>query len=417
MNLIHLPFSTKTSSILHIDFNSCFASIEQLADPYLRGRPVAVAAYTSPGACILSPSVEAKQLGIKTGMLVKEGRMRCKDLVVLEPEPNKYRSVHLRLRELLSVYSDDVTPKSIDEFVVDIAGYPAEKRGAHALAQEIKMRIRQEIGQSLTVSIGIAPNWYLAKLAAGLKKPDGLEEINIHNHEAVFKRLRLTDLPYIKERNASRLFTQGITTVIEFFRASARVLRAAFKSREGWYWYLRLRGQKVDDQELARKSYGNSFVLPKALRTPDELAPILHKLVQKTGQRMRRGGHACRGVHIGLSYTDGTAWSQQAHTARALIDSRAIFAGMLHLLRAAPAHKPVRAMSEDVFDLQSTTARQGELFVDTDKEWRLVQAIDDINERWGDFVLTPARMLGTERLAPDRVAFGNVRELGKTMWR
>ncbi len=417
MNLIHLPFSIRTSTTLHIDFNSCFASIEQLTRPHLRGKPIVVAAYNSPGGCILSPSVEAKRLGVKTGMRVKDGRAKCKDLVVLEPEPDKYRSAHIRLRELLLRYTDNVTPKSIDEFIIDLAGFPAEAQGAHAVAREIKTRIRNEIGPSLTVSIGIAPNRYLAKVAAGLKKPDGLEEINARNFESIYARMTLTDLPYIKEGNASRLRTQGITTVLDFYRASARTLRAAFKSIEGYYWYLRLRGLAVDDKEFGRKSYGNSYSLPKALTTPEELAPVLHKLVQKTGQRMRQGGHACRGVSVGLAYTDGTAWRQETQTARMLLDSREIFSAMFALLRSAPTRKPVRLISEDVFGLQSMSIQQLELFTDTTKTMQLVEACDDINQRWGNFVIVPSRMIGTDRLAPDRIAFGNVRELGKTIWR
>jgi DNA polymerase-4 len=415
MNLIHLPFSTRTSTTLHIDFNSCFASIEQLTRPHLRGKPVAVAAYNSPNGCIVSPSVEAKRLGIKTGMRVKEGRALCKNLVVLESEPDKYRSAHVRLHKLLTCYTDNVTPKSIDEFIIDIAGFPAEAQGAYAVGREIKARIRQEIGQSLTVSIGIAPNRYLAKVAAGLKKPDGLEEINAHNFESIYARMKLTDLPYIKEGNASRLWSQNITTVLDFYRASARTLRAAFKSIEGYYWYLRLRGLTVDDKEFTRKSYGNSYSLPKALKTPQELAPILHKLVQKTGQRMREGGHACRGVSVGLAYADGTAWRLETRTARTLLDSREIFAAMFALLKSAPTCKPVRVISENVFDLQSSSTQQLELFADTAKKVQLVQACDNINQRWGNFVIAPARMIGTERLAPDRISFGSVRELGKTI--
>src|SRR5476651_1297305 len=122
---LNLPFNPKPSTIMWIDLNSCFATIEQQANPKLRGKPVAVAAYNSPAGCIVAPSVEAKRLGIKTGMRVKDGMMLCKDLIVLSPDPMKYRNVHLGLKKIFSDYTDKLTPKSIDEFVLNLEGYPA----------------------------------------------------------------------------------------------------------------------------------------------------------------------------------------------------------------------------------------------------------------------------------------------------
>src|SRR3990170_4541918 len=103
---INLPFNPKPSTLMHIDLNSCFATIEQQANPKLRGKPIAVAAYTTPSGCILAPSIEAKQRGVKTGMRVKDGKMLCPELIVLSPDPWKYRNVHMKLRKLLSAYTE-----------------------------------------------------------------------------------------------------------------------------------------------------------------------------------------------------------------------------------------------------------------------------------------------------------------------
>jgi len=111
-----LAFNPKRSTIMHLDLNSCFASIEQQANPHLRGKVIVVAAYASPGGCIVAPSIEAKRLGIKVGMRVREAKLVCPEVVVLEPDPNKYRNVHLALRKILSQYTNHFLPKSIDEF-------------------------------------------------------------------------------------------------------------------------------------------------------------------------------------------------------------------------------------------------------------------------------------------------------------
>lgn len=270
---MELGFNPKPSTLMHVDLNSAFASIEQLADPFLRGKSVAVAAYDSPRGCIVAPSIEAKRFGIKVGMQVQEGQRLCRSLVVLPPDPPKYRWVHLQFKKLLSEYTENLTPKSIDEFELDLDGCPMPQGGIHALAREIKARIRQEIGESLTVSIGIAPNRFLAKTAAGLHKPDGLDEINCRNYEDTYNKLQLMDLCGIAQRNCVRLNQQRIFTVMDFYRARRSLLEAAFESVTGYYWYLRLRGWEADDVQFDRKSFGNAFALPTDLTTPEELAP------------------------------------------------------------------------------------------------------------------------------------------------
>lgn len=406
-----LPFNPKPSTVMHIDLNACFASIEQQANPHLRGKPVAVAAYDSPRGCIVAPSVEAKRLGIKTGMQVQQGRQLCRDLIVLPPDPNKYRAVHVQLKKLLGEYTDSVTAKSIDEFVLNLEGFPAMRIGLHAVAREIKARIRQEVGDALTVSIGIAPNRFLAKTAAGLRKPNGLDEINAANYRAVYAQMKLTDLCGIKTANALRLHSQEIYSVLDFYEADAKRCRSAFKSILGFYWYARLRGWEVDGEEWGRKSYGNSFALPTALTTPEELAPILTKLVEKTGQRMRRGNHACHGVHVALVYRSGAHWHKGVQSQRALLDSREMYQVAYRLLCASPYREPVAILAESVFDLTDAGARQLDLFSDVDKTARLASAVDAINARHGDFVLTPARMLGMGEMMPDRISFGSVKAL------
>src|SRR5664279_4177041 len=114
-----MEFNGAPSYIMHIDLNSCFATIEQQANPFLRGKPIAVAAFATDKACILAASVEAKRLGIKTGMGVADGKLIYPKLVVLTPDPWKYRNIHLKLRSLISNYTNDFAPKSIDEFVLN----------------------------------------------------------------------------------------------------------------------------------------------------------------------------------------------------------------------------------------------------------------------------------------------------------
>ena len=407
----NLPFNPKPSTIMHIDINSCFATIEQQANPYLRGKPIAVAAYPSPNGCILAASVEAKRLGIKTGMRVKDGQLLYPKLIVMGPDPDKYRDVHLKLRSLLNTYTNIAIPKSIDEFVLDLEGCPAQKVGLWETAREIKTRIKTEVGEYITVSVGIAPNYFLAKTASGLHKPDGLDEINLGNYLEVYERLGLTDLCGIKEHSAARLRSFGINTLMDFYTADAPALKQAFHSVVGYYWYLRLRGWEIDDVDFGRKSFGNSYVLPKAATTMAELSPILFKLVEKTAYRLRKNGFKAGGVHVAVKYRDGTHWHHGHSVKKLLFDERDIFREMCLILGHSPYRLPVSMLAESVFDLTGDGVSQLELFDNVARKEDLNRALDRITGKWGDFVITPARMVGTGKYVPDRIAFGGVKEL------
>lgn len=398
--------------MLHLDINSCFATIEQQANPFLRGRPIVVAAYDSPSGCIVAPSVEAKKLGIKVGMRVREAKLIEPKVIVVTPDPPKYRAVHLRLRRILEDYAPKITPKSIDEFVLDLAHTPLLARvGILAIAQEIKSRIRTEVGEWIRVSVGIAPNRFLAKTAAGMQKPDGLVVIDHQNIEEKYRSLILGDLCGIKSNNIVRLNNVGIFTVLDFYQANLETLKSAFQSVVGYYWYMRLRGYEVDDVVFARRSYGNSFSPPQSLVTLEEMAPILQKLTEKMSFRMRRGGYVGQGVHVSALYRDYSFWHQSQTQTEVLFDSRDIYKVAYKLLSKSPFRKPIHTLAVSAFSLEKKGKLQLSLVADVPKKDRLVKAVDTINETWGDFVVSPLRMLSAKSLIADRIAFGGIKEL------
>ncbi|KKQ92341.1 MAG: Nucleotidyltransferase/DNA polymerase involved in DNA repair [Candidatus Woesebacteria bacterium GW2011_GWA2_40_7] len=396
---------------MHIDLNSCFATIEQQANPFLRGKPIAVAAYTTPNGCILAASIEAKKLGIKTGMRVRDGKTIYPDLIILPSDPNKYRDVHIKLKNLILEYTNDFTPKSIDEFVLNLENYPTLKtRSLKVVAQEIKDRIKTEIGEWLTVSIGIAPNRYLAKIAAGLHKPDGLDEINSQNFLDIYSALKLTDLTGIKNANAARLNSMGIYSVLDFYQASVWRLKAAFHSITGLYWHTRLAGYEADSVEYQRRSYGNSVALGKNLSTIPDLSPVLARLTEKTCSRLRRAGYTAGGIHLFLSYKDGKWWHKGKGIGRQMFDPRDIYKAASRLLLESPsagsAAPYVLNMAVSCSNLDRVASCQLDFFNDVQKKEKLVEALDDINEKWGDFTISMARSMGGAKMVIDRIAFG-----------
>jgi DNA polymerase-4 len=395
-----------------MDLNSCFATIEQQANPLLRGKPIAVAAFVTNKGCILAASVEAKKLGIKTGMRVMDGRAIYPKLVVLPSDPWKYRNVHLKLRNLISDYTNDFAPKSIDEFVLNMESYPKlATSNMQQVATEIKKRIKTEIGEWLTVSVGISTNRYLAKVAAGLNKPDGLDEINRSNFLKIYSGLKLTDLTGIKERNAARLNSMGVYSVLDFFNAPIWRLRAAFHSITGLYWHTRLSGYEVDDVKYGRRSYGNSVAIGKNLSKIGELSPILARLTEKMCSRLRAAGYRASGIYLMVAYKDGSWWHKGRRLSQPRFDSRDFYRAAFRLLIEANPQSPVLNLAVSCFGLAKNPSTQLNFFDDVPKQESLVEAIDGVNEKWGDFTLGSARSLGGSKLVLDRIAFGGVKEL------
>ncbi len=397
---------------MHIDLNSCFATVIQQAYPHLRGKPIAIAAYTTPNGCILAPSIEAKRYGIKTGMTVREGKLLCPDLFVRGSDPVLIRDVHVKFRAICRDYSPDVAPKSIDEIVIDFHGMEHLSLDLVAIGKEIKRRFRAEIGEWISCNVGIAPNRFLAKLAAGLHKPDGLDVIDHTNLISIYSSVCLTDLNGINKKFEARLNASGIFTPLDFLRATEGTLRHdVFKSIVGRHWYFRLRGFEMDDVEFARKSYGQDYALPKHTADSVELSRILMKLCEKMGRRVRRARKEAYGIHLGIIYRDGTFWHRGKKFHTAIYTTQEFFTRATLVLNMQPEKKSVSKLMVSCYALVDSQSAQESLFEDVGKQRRVSDAVDRINDRYGEYVITPALMMDTNDLVPDRISFGAVKEL------
>jgi DNA polymerase-4 len=409
-----LPLNRNAPTVFWVDMNASFARAEQQARKLLRGKPVGVAAYTTPNGCVVSPSVEAKALGVKTAVRVADAKMLAPGIVILPPDPHLYREVHRRFCKVYREVAPGVTPKSIDEATFDVAGTPALRAmTVEEIGRYVKRRVREEAGCWMSCNVGVSTNRFLAKLAAGLHKPDGLDVIDHTNVRDVYSKLSLTDLPGINVRYEARLNAAGIFTPLQFLDADRDTLvKRVFQSVNGHYWYLRLRGWEIDAVDFARKSVGHSYALREQTADPAELGRLLTKLCEKTGARMRRAGFQAKGVHVSFVYADGTHWHQGRRGDTALYASKGILLRATVLMNRQPRWVTVRTMAVSVFDLEPAERDQLRLFDDEEARSRRVSdAMDAINERWGDFVITPATMLGMEGTILDRISFGGIRDI------
>src|SRR6202171_1446939 len=305
MALSELGLNPASPTTLVVDLNCAFASIEQQHDPALRGRPLAIAAYATNAATIVSSSREARDLGIKTGMRVFETKAIFPKVLVMEPNPPRYRAVSDELMEILERHSPDILRMSIDEASVNLAGTPDLVRlGPEGVGRAIKRALREEVGECITCSVGISTSIWMAKQASNLNKRDGLERIDHTNLVSVFGRLELTDLSGIAEATARRLKLAGIHTPLEFLRSTPESMhRAGWNPEHAKGWLRRLRGFEVSTFEsVARKSYSHSHVMARATSSQRELEELLMRLSDMVGRRLRAAWRLGRVVSIGVVY-------------------------------------------------------------------------------------------------------------------
>jgi DNA polymerase-4 len=401
-------------SVMHVDLNSCYAIIEQQANRLIRNKPVGVAAYTTPRGFIIASSYEAKREGIKL-MRIQDAWKIDRNIIILAPDPEKYFDAHRRFRAVLERYTNAVIPKSIDEFIIDFKGSQAVKKGQSLVevGYQIKKDIKAALGDYVTVNIGIAPNRFLAKVAAGLDKPDGLNVIEAKDIYNVYGQLDLIDLPGINYRYKARLNFAGIFTPLDFLDAPMFTLkRTVFHSIVGYYWYLRLRGYEIDAVKFPIRSFGNDFAIREWTEDKDTISRYIMKLSEKTGRRLRKHDYQAHGVYLGLAFDNHTWWGQSKRSKEPIYSTQEIYLHLMRLFNVVVFPSKCTHVNIAVFDVEPATPVQLGLFDGTRLDTRsLARSSDKINDRYGEFTIAPAKMANMKHIIIKRVPFGSVRDI------
>jgi DNA polymerase-4 len=407
--------------VLFIDMNSFFASCEQQVNYWLRNRPVGVCVYTGKFGCIISPSIEAKKKGVKTGMRLNDAMAICPDLVPLETHPARYREFHVKIIEILKKYSQEVIPKSIDEAVVNLRGYEKILGSPEEVARHIKHDIRQ-VGDWLKCSIGIAPNAFLAKLASDLQKPDGLVTITPGNIDDVLKKLSLIDLPGIGKRMAMRLEQFGIRTPLQLRHTDPAKLREACNGIVGYYWHCRLNFMEVDMTDHEYKSMQAMRQISYENRQTDGyLEELFHSLCMTLEKRMVKQGVFCRDISFHSKYEEGQGYSDHLKLEKPMQDGTAIKKALQDRMRhyskvnhcEAVINKQLTMMSVSVSSFVNAELVQYDLFEEgsTVKKDKLRKVMYDIKDKFGSDKIVKAVELRESTVLKDVIGFGSVKDL------
>lgn len=297
------PVQDHQVSWLLLDLNSFFASCEQQEQPHLRGKPIAIVPMLSDGTCAIAASKEAKKFGIKTGTKVFEAKQRCPDLILVKARHKIYTQYHHRIIAAVESCIPVEKVLSVDEMACRLDVRERDVEVAKALAQKVKRRIHDQVGECLTCSIGLAPNMFLAKVATDMQKPNGLVVITKNDLPQALYKLKLMEICGIGRQMEKRLNRAGIWTVEQLMAAPRGQMRGIWGGMHGVLFHELLKGADLQLPSSGHtKSMSHQHVLEPKLRSMQGAMDFSYHLLDKAAERLRRGGYYCSRLVLHLAF-------------------------------------------------------------------------------------------------------------------
>lgn len=401
--MIDLKQQPHDYSVLFLDMNAYFASVEQQVQPTLRGLPVGIAPYTGSTGCIIARSYEAREWDVGVGDNVGSVRKKCPKIKIIEARPALYQLYHKEIFKILQNNAPQVTALSIDEFMIRLTGRDQTKIGSFKLAEKIKHDLKN-VADYMTCSIGIGPNYFLAKVAGESKKPDGLTLAELKNLDQFYKILKLRDIPGINFRMERQLAERRIYSAFDFYSKSLMDLSHLFKF-PGKVWYYRLRGYEVDEFVIKNKTVGHSHVLAPELRTREKAISVLEKLATKVAYRLRRDKLWARGVAVRVSFLQGGGFADYKHC-QLFNDTGSIIREVKNIIGKCKDWRGPLYVAVTTFDLVQTASKQISIFPGIERSRAMSEALDKINDEYGANTAYYASLFDGRAAAPDRIPFG-----------
>jgi DNA polymerase-4 len=440
-------------SFIHVDLNSFFASVEQQVHPEYRNKPIAVVPSLGDTTVAIAASYEAKALGIKTGTRVSDMKKICPEIILVSGDHSTYAEYSHRIHDAVQSVCPVAHVPSIDEVCCQLIGREQEPPRTRQIALDIKQAIKDQVGNTLRCSIGMAPNRYLAKIASDMQKPDGLIGLLPSQLPRALTQLELRDLPGVGARTEMMLISKGITTMPQLLELDRDGMHKLWNSVWGDRLYHWLRGHSTGDDGAPmpndmQKSLGHSHVLGPEHRTPQGSWAVAHKLLHKAAMRLRMEKMCTGSLALTIRYQlrreevdakaagrttfdrDG-AYGPQGKSAKIRQHQSGIkhegwgmearfpvcqdTLSLLEALTALWRQQPTGPEYQRPFFVGVTLGRlihedekQPTLFQDPDKREELSRTLDKLNLKYGHTTLHFAGMLPAKESAPTRIAFTQI---------
>jgi len=391
--------------ILHIDFDSFFASVAQQDNILFRNRPIGITA-TNGRHCIIAASREAKRLGIKSPSRTYDAQKICPSIIFAPADFIRYWEVSKQFLAICNDFSPTIEIFSLDEVFMDVTGTIPLFGGVHPLINKLKLRLKQDLGEYITASVGISHNKLLAKLASGLKKPNGVMEITQDSLTDVYKSVRLTDICGIGYRINNRLNQMGITNLLQLRTVPLTSLIAEFGEVQGKV--LQDIGFGRDDRPVLDytqredvKSVGRQYCLPHNEYDKRRVMQNIYELCEEVAIKLRRLNKKTKTVGI---YLGGANPIHGRKTFDQYLDhGKDIFEACLAALDTCHPDKRgingyVRQISIWTSGLEDTKNIPAPLLPYDQKQQRITQIIDKVNARFGDHTIRNGFLLYADKL-------------------
>src|SRR5918993_2986 len=337
--------------ILHIDMDAFYASVEQRDDPSLKGRPVAVGGDPSGRGVVAAASYEARAFGVRSAIPMSRAVRLCPQLVIVRPAFERYRAVSNTVFDIFRSITPLVEPLSLDEAYLDVTenawGEPLGMR----VAERLKGAIREQTG--LTASAGVAPNKFLAKIASGWRKPDGLTVIAPERMETFLQNLPIDALWGVGPVTAKRLRAHGIEKLVDVRTTPAATLQAAVGSQSGWLTALAWgRDERRVVADRVVKSHGAERTYGEDLRDVAMMRGQVEYLSQICGDWLTRKSLRARTVTLKVRYDDFATVTRSLSVPGGVSDTAPIVVHAQQLLaKTDAALRPVRLIGVSVHNL------------------------------------------------------------------
>ena len=376
---------------MYIDMDAYFASVEQASRPHLRGRPIAVVG-SGKRTVIVASSYEAKQLGIKTGMTKPEALQVLPSLVFVEGRNNKYVDTCVQVHEILLKYTPDVEICSIDEFFADFTRSLSLFPSLLDVAGAIKEEIRKNFG--ITCSVGIGPNRLVAKMAGESGKPDGLVMVKKDEVQRFMEDLPVEDMPGIGKKMKEGLHGLGIKTCGDLACFPPSILRRRFGI---WGDYLSLMARGIEpftvgaSHDISR-SVSHSITLEKNTGDRTIIRARMLELAEMVAMRLRHEKVEARGFSLTWRYPDFSTFTKRTTVSFYTQDGKTIWNVVGQLMDSVRLKDAVRLLGVSAFHLKRRVPATP-LLAGFDKTQKLHEAVDRINDNFGEYSILRATLL------------------------
>jgi len=402
---------TPPTRITHVDINSYFATLLQQENPALRGKPIGV--LKSAGrTCIIAASKEAKTFGVKTGSYLKEALQLAPHLITVPAEFDRYLDCTRRLKQIFVELSPDVHIFSLDEAFIDITHCQHIYPDAQAFGRLVQERIKQELGEWVTCSVGISHNRLLAKLASEITRPDSIFEITEQNKDAILAKVGFKDMCGVGRRLEEKLKLLGITHPYELNFWTEAELRPTF----GPFWAPELKrigaGENshllslLDKQESQpMKSVGRTITGYQLCDSELHIRQTLYNLTEELIYKVRKMKMA--GRHVGISlWGEEQSWYAHRTLQYHVRQTRELFKLLYNDLYQS-WHRTFKVIKFGVFlsDLEFVDDLTPTLIPEWHRQERVSQAIDAVTAKYGLFSIKPASLIGFKMIRPEVTGF------------